>query len=105
MNNKWIELKEGKYHVKNNNGIMNTKRNGEAWSEMDNNLIGSSFTLSLVEKIEYLQQQIDNMKCCQNCKYATISNHVTAYRGHSRICQHCKDLNKYEFDELTKGER
>ena len=56
-----ISLSEGKYHVENNNGILKAYRNNEPWNEMTESLIGNKFVLSLVNKIEELEEIIDDM--------------------------------------------
>ena len=53
-----IPLYDGKYQVKNNNGILEVYRHGERWPEKEKQLIGDAFVLSLVQKIEELQEEL-----------------------------------------------
>lgn len=55
---KKIELCDGKYSVINNNGILKTFRYGGSWDSMDYDLIGNSFVLALIHKIEDLQDML-----------------------------------------------
>ena len=57
-----INLFEGKYGIKNENGKLTAYRHGEEWDEKTTSLIGDKFTLALVSKIEELEEQIQIMK-------------------------------------------
>lgn len=53
---KLIQLYDGKYSVKNNNGILEVYRHGERWPEKEKQLIGDGFVLSLVQQIEKMKE-------------------------------------------------
>jgi hypothetical protein len=50
-----ISLYDGKYQVKNNNGVLEVYRHGERWPEKEKQLIGDGFVLALVQEIEELK--------------------------------------------------
>lgn len=56
---KLIQLSDGKYSVKNNNGILEVYRHGERWPEKEKQLIGDGFVLSLVQQIEKLEDLLE----------------------------------------------
>jgi len=45
----------GKYCTENNNGILTVYRNGKEWNR---NLIGDGYVLSLIQRIEDLEDQV-----------------------------------------------
>src|SRR5574343_476489 len=53
---KLIQLYDGKYSVKNNNGILEVYRHGERCPEKEKQLIGDGFVLSLVQQIEKMKE-------------------------------------------------
>ena len=60
-----ITLYAGKYHVKNNNGILEVYRHGERWPEKEKQLIGDGFVLALVQALETMKaklEYIDNIR-------------------------------------------
>ena len=46
------------------------------------------------ERIEELEQQIEKMKCCENCKYRDC-NKTSSYQ----TCWYCKNKDKWELKE------
>lgn len=56
---RYIDLYDGKYGVINNNGILKIFRHRERWEEKEKDYVGDGFVLSLVEKIEELQEKLN----------------------------------------------
>lgn len=120
MNGK-IELLDGKYHVINNNGMLSTFRYGSPWESMDRNLIGNGFVLSLVQKIEDLQDilleenhydGIDSGLKPHECMQCGSVSKVTESKARlnkiykRRKCNHCGymwsnvEIRKHDHDAL-----
>lgn len=57
-----IELYDGKYCVQNDKGLLKIYRNGQSWKIKEEQMIGDSFVLALVQKIEDLQNEITKIK-------------------------------------------
>jgi hypothetical protein len=49
---------DGKYETFNNNGILTVKRHGQPWEVRTKDLIGDGYVLSLIQRIEELEEQI-----------------------------------------------
>jgi hypothetical protein len=57
-----IDLYGGKYSVENkNNGTLEIYRHHVRWFEKEKDYIGDGFVLSLVQKIESQQEEIDSL--------------------------------------------
>jgi hypothetical protein len=55
-----------KYKTVNDNGKLLVWRNGERWYDKENDLVGDGYVLSLVQKIEDLQEYINRTE--DDCK-------------------------------------
>jgi len=54
-----ISLYDGKYQVKNNNGVLEVYRHGERWPEKEKQLIGDGFVLALVQALEKMKEELE----------------------------------------------
>ena len=50
------------------------------------------------KQIAKLEAQIEEMKCCENCRYRGQINNCT-YEYYSRCAYECKDYSLWEFKE------
>jgi hypothetical protein len=71
-----ISLCDGKYSVINDNGKLIIHRHNERWPEKEKDYIGDGFVLSLVQKIEELEEKYEASKSCLNCDYNYADSHL-----------------------------
>ena len=50
-----------------------------------------------------LQEQVEKMKCCENCRYRGQINNCT-YEYYSRCAYECKNYSLWEFKEWELAE-
>ncbi len=59
--------------------------------------IALEYISELEQENEQLEQQIEKMKCCRNCKYWNVPDDV--FNTPCEKCDVCKDFNKWELAE------
>lgn len=57
-----MKLYDGKYEVRQINGLIQTKRNGEEWKVMNDSLVGNGFVLDIIQELEEKEKIIRNLK-------------------------------------------
>lgn len=69
--------------------------NHDKWEELKIEEIHTDNTKTLqnaLDRIEELEEQIEKMKCCENCKY-------NSYWGNELHCNECNKMDKWEIKE------
>lgn len=64
-------------------------------------IVVSSICRSAKERIEELEQQVEKMKCCDNCKHKMIIRMADILEDEieKEPCKSCNDLDKWEIKE------
>ena len=57
-----ITLADGKYGVRNVNGLLYVYRHGEPWLTKQAEITGDNFVLALVQRIEELEEKLEDAK-------------------------------------------